>query len=570
MSVKYETANLKRLIVVPVLLIFLMFQNISSGDERNNVIVRRFPTKFKVKFEIKLTKNTMRFPEGSRALFNLACAIPTSNVYHEVGEITTNQGEIVKFDNSNQRIVRVVTENKLPDNIVIEYDISVYRIHVDLDKIRTIYPYNKNSDLYKNNTGAYRNVDPNHPEIIRLGNIARAKSGNLLEYAINAYKELKNRIKYKTIGKYDTLTNIFNNNGGDCAAHSTALISLYRNNGIPARYIIGGIINKNNGFDNHVWVEFYLERYGWIPADAAMTFSIPYIGYFNGLALGFYRGNKFHSSLNGEPYTLGGTQNISMRYRYWRKRPVGDYDYNKKFTISIIQPSNIEATYNSAENNERITGKLFQKINDYRQEKRLNSFTYSKKLSEILSNKIKTKIKTGEDTHLATLFKDNNYVLYGYYYWWMVQGDLLLDNIKEAYKSLLKSNAMNNQSLTEVGIGYYYSEHHGGHNYLVAFTRPKATHLITVKDLKKRAGESFYFDCPANFTPASVWGTDVYTADSSICSAALHSGAIERTGGKVKITVLPGRNAYTGSERNGITSKNWGRYESSFRVERYE
>jgi len=474
MSVKYGTVNLKRLIIVPVLLIFLLFQNISSGDERNNVFLKRFPTKFKVKFEIKLTKNTIRFPEGSRTQFNLACAIPTSNVYHEVGEITTNQGEIVKFDNSNQRIVRVVTENKLPDNISIEYDITVYRIHVDLDKIRTIYPYNKNSDLYKNNTGAYGNVDPNHPEIVRLGNMARAKSGNLLEYAINAYKELKKRIKYKSTGKCDTLTNIFNNNGGDCAAHSTALISLYRNNGIPARYIVGGVIN-NNGFNKHVWVEFYLERYGWIPADAAPSFSIPYIGYFNGSALGFYRGNKFHSSLNGEPYTLGGVQTISMRYRYWRKPPVGDYDYNKKFTISIIQPSEAETFYNSNENRNNMTTQIIQRINEIRKQKGLKPFTYSSTLSEQLSRQLKNKLLHNQEFSITQAMKKINYRTRGYYYYRSILTDILPDTPKLVAESFISRGLLNKPSLMEIAIGYFYSDSHVGHHYFIAMTNPKRT-----------------------------------------------------------------------------------------------
>jgi hypothetical protein len=66
-----------------------------------------------------------------------------------------------------------------------------------------------------------------------------------------------------------------------------------------------------------------------------------------------------------------------------------------------------------------------------------------------------------------------------------------------------------------------------------------------------------------------VWGTDVYTHDSSIAAAATHAGVLaigER--GFVKVTVLPGQNRYVGSERNGVVSQGFGSFGGSFRVER--
>ncbi|XWX02884.1 LCCL domain-containing protein [Aggregatilineales bacterium SYSU G02658] len=73
--------------------------------------------------------------------------------------------------------------------------------------------------------------------------------------------------------------------------------------------------------------------------------------------------------------------------------------------------------------------------------------------------------------------------------------------------------------------------------------------------------------CPANCTSGSVWGTDIYTADSSVCRAAAHAGAINAaTGGRVLVTSLPGQDSYAGTERNGITTSSWGSYRASFSV----
>jgi hypothetical protein len=69
----------------------------------------------------------------------------------------------------------------------------------------------------------------------------------------------------------------------------------------------------------------------------------------------------------------------------------------------------------------------------------------------------------------------------------------------------------------------------------------------------------------------SVWGSDVYTTDSTIAAAAVHAGVL-RDGqrGRVKITVLDGRDSYAGSTRHGVTSSSWGSYGGSFRIERAE
>jgi len=64
--------------------------------------------------------------------------------------------------------------------------------------------------------------------------------------------------------------------------------------------------------------------------------------------------------------------------------------------------------------------------------------------------------------------------------------------------------------------------------------------------------------CPPTSGGAPVWGTDFYTDDSSLCHAAVHSGAIPATGGTISVRVLPGRDYYTGSQRNGVASSNYG------------
>jgi len=78
-------------------------------------------------------------------------------------------------------------------------------------------------------------------------------------------------------------------------------------------------------------------------------------------------------------------------------------------------------------------------------------------------------------------------------------------------------------------------------------------------------GKTIKFNCPANGREGSAWGTDIYTLDSSLCTAAVHAGKIKLAdGGVVTIEMRPGESSYKGSTRNGITSKDYEQYGSSF------
>jgi hypothetical protein len=84
--------------------------------------------------------------------------------------------------------------------------------------------------------------------------------------------------------------------------------------------------------------------------------------------------------------------------------------------------------------------------------------------------------------------------------------------------------------------------------------------------LTSKDGAVFRVACPAGCDKGSVYGTGVYTADTSICRAGVHSGAIPESGGVVTITLEPGRPAYRGSEQNGVKSHDYGKYSRSFAV----
>ncbi|MGW8359007.1 LCCL domain-containing protein, partial [Streptomyces wedmorensis] len=86
-------------------------------------------------------------------------------------------------------------------------------------------------------------------------------------------------------------------------------------------------------------------------------------------------------------------------------------------------------------------------------------------------------------------------------------------------------------------------------------------------DYSGHAGKRFTFKCPPKGEAASVWGTGVYTDDSSICTAGVHAGKITlEEGGIVTIMITEGASAFHGSSRNGIDSSDWSEWPRGFRV----
>ena len=86
-------------------------------------------------------------------------------------------------------------------------------------------------------------------------------------------------------------------------------------------------------------------------------------------------------------------------------------------------------------------------------------------------------------------------------------------------------------------------------------------------DHRGAIGQQFDYVCPPDGGIRDIWGTGIYSDDSSVCTAAVHMGMLTReTGGRVRIVIRPGQEAYEGSIQHGIYSSDTGPWEGSFAV----
>lgn len=67
-------------------------------------------------------------------------------------------------------------------------------------------------------------------------------------------------------------------------------------------------------------------------------------------------------------------------------------------------------------------------------------------------------------------------------------------------------------------------------------------------------------------TTGAVWGSDVYTLDSTLATAAVHAGVLKNgQTGVVTVEIVAPPASFNGTTQNGVTSFPWGAYPGAFR-----
>jgi hypothetical protein len=79
-------------------------------------------------------------------------------------------------------------------------------------------------------------------------------------------------------------------------------------------------------------------------------------------------------------------------------------------------------------------------------------------------------------------------------------------------------------------------------------------------------GTTYYFRV-TGVAEGQLWGTDIYTRDSTIGAAAVHAGLLKPGETAVlRLTVAAALEKYPGSIRNGVTSTEYGSFPQAWRL----
>lgn len=252
----------------------------------NQVLVSQNNTSYHIINSVQLDKT------NCNDLTKLIIILPfaQSNQYQIVSNANLFNGELLDIPETDDKYLRYTLSQSDIQNqgnnfsVLYEFDVTLKSINFDFNQITQIYPYNVMSNnylWYTGESGVY--VDPNNSTIQNIGDSLWVQSSDIVNYAKKCYEYVASNYNY--LNPYTglhPLTDILNAGGGDCGNLSSIYISLLRHKNIPSRHIV---TYRPDG-SYHVWSDFYLENYGWIPVDVTYKQSNP-----NGNYFGKYDGN---------------------------------------------------------------------------------------------------------------------------------------------------------------------------------------------------------------------------------------------------------------------------------------
>jgi len=146
-----------------------------------------------------------------------------------------------------------------------EFTYTCYQISykVDTSKVGT---YDKTSSLYQLFTRPEKYVESDDARITAIA--GQLQQGKTNPYAIAGaiYDWVIDNLAYRKVGGLKGAKFALENGYGECGDYSALFTALCRAAGIPARTVVGRWATSSSD-DWHVWAEFYLPGYGWLPVD---------------------------------------------------------------------------------------------------------------------------------------------------------------------------------------------------------------------------------------------------------------------------------------------------------------
>jgi hypothetical protein len=156
--------------------------------------------------------------------------------------------------------------------VEIQYYTFSFTVQFKVDS-SLVKPYDVESAIYKQYTSPEEYVESDDPLIVSTAKTIVAGFGKTDYHAMvrEIYRFVVNHLSYKLQQEERGALWALEHRQGDCSEYSYLFVALCRAVGIPARIQAGFAFSSYNEEteNGHMWAEYYLEGYGWIPVDAS-------------------------------------------------------------------------------------------------------------------------------------------------------------------------------------------------------------------------------------------------------------------------------------------------------------
>jgi transglutaminase-like putative cysteine protease len=146
-----------------------------------------------------------------------------------------------------------------------EFTYTCYQVSYEID-LNKIGMYDKASSDYQLYTRPEKYLEADDVQIKKIASELQQDKTNPYSIAASIYDWVMNHLTYRNVRGLSGAKFALENGYGNCGDYSALFTALCRAAGVPARPIVGRWATSDPA-DWHVWAEFYLPGYGWLPVD---------------------------------------------------------------------------------------------------------------------------------------------------------------------------------------------------------------------------------------------------------------------------------------------------------------
>jgi len=153
-------------------------------------------------------------------------------------------------------------------SLELDYYVLSFNIHYLINS-SIVENYDMSSETYKKYVEPEELIEANNSTIISLAYHLTNNVDSWHEKAVTIYNFVHRHMHYEEQEEERGALWALENGAGDCSEYSYLFVALCRAAGIPARIQAGFAFHRPSETleDGHMWAEYYLQNYGWIPVD---------------------------------------------------------------------------------------------------------------------------------------------------------------------------------------------------------------------------------------------------------------------------------------------------------------
>lgn len=232
------------------------------------------PLRHRVKYELWVREGNPRLKPGAE----VRAWLPFPQAYGQQGTVNrlASSPTLVEVAangaaHRSAYFEQTIDAEGTPPRFTIEYEFTTHADCPKLDPER-VEPYDTLSETYRR----YTAERPPHitftPEVERLVGEIVGEETNPLEKARRVFRWVSNNLPWIGEMEYSIIPSLSAKGlaarRGDCGVQGMTFITLCRAAGVPARWQSGWQLRPDET-NMHDWAEFYVEPWGWLPADAS-------------------------------------------------------------------------------------------------------------------------------------------------------------------------------------------------------------------------------------------------------------------------------------------------------------